>query len=62
MAFMRPVTPSLSEQYDAADDGDDLSASLPVAAVRVYALGQPLSHYQVVAVKAGREEQRVPFK
>ena len=67
---MRPVTPSLSKQFDdddaEADDDDDddddecYSASPPIRAVRVDPLVQALPHYQVVAIKAGREEQTVP--
>ena len=72
MAFMRPVTPSLLKQIDNGDgyaddadndtDADDecSCASLPIGAVRVDPLVQALPHYQVVAVKAGGEEQAVP--
>ena len=82
MAFMRPVTPSLSKQFDEddadADDANDAdddndadnvtddddddechSASLPITAVRVDPLVQALPLYQVVAIKAGGEEQSV---
>ena len=72
MAFMRPVTPSLLKQFDDGDgyaddadndtDADDecSCASLPIGAVRVDPLVQALPHYQVVAIKAGGEEQSVP--
>ena len=72
MAFMRPVTPSLLKQFDGGDvyaddadndtDADDecSGASVPIAAVRVDPLVQALPHYQVVAIKAGGEEQSVP--